>query len=111
MSDSPSDSNAARGSGWKGGSGGTCGVRVNSEFMHRFVKPDQEIVLRLDGWPEPVRLPYSPSIHRTCPEFRGAGLTAWFRERGLLHWDKGEPPEFVVEAMKEENHFFIRLLR
>ena len=110
MSDSSPDSTGAHGGVKKIGDQETCGVRVEGGFMRRFVTPGRDIVLHLDGWPEPVRLPYSPEIHGACPEFRAPELMAWFKEKRLLHWGKGEPPEFTVEALKEENHFFIRPL-
>lgn len=84
--------------GWQNGNGGTLGIRVGAaNAKEYFDKSWTAIEVEIDGTLRSFAL--TEKFWTTCPEFRGAAITAWMRENGLAPWPRGQPPEVVLTPL------------
>ena len=77
--------------GWQSSGGVTLGFRFGAENARKWVdRRWTSIQVELDGVVH--EFPIRPPFWRTCPEIRGAPITAWFTRRQLAPWPRGNPP-------------------
>lgn len=83
---------------WRGGNGGTYGIRVGLANRDEFFDSRWEhIDVEIDGTLH--RFALTGGFWRHCPEFRDRGqpiIRNWLRRHGRLNWPKGRPPEFEL---------------
>jgi hypothetical protein len=82
---------------WSSGSG-TFGIRVGkpNRDLH-FRREWSSIEVQIDGKPHGIAL--TGGFWRNCPEFRSVIIRDWLATKGLLEWERGQPPELELSPL------------
>ncbi len=80
-------------SAWKAA---TYGIRIGRENAEKyFPKIWTDVEVEINGVCHCFAL--SPKFWTKCPEIRGKAIREWLKAKGLLSWEKGNPPKFELK--------------